>query len=194
GFALVAAGLAVETYASRGAQGAAFPMPGHPEGTPAGVLAGWAVTVLGLALAGPALVHFSGRLLQLARPSAARLLAGRVLMAEARRIGRPLGVVCAVAAGAIAAATLYGDRAGPHPFGPLTGLGAALVMSCTVATLLTAALESRHARAHTTAALVSIGTPMAVLRTAAFLRAAALLAVLTPLTVLIAEVAALPLR
>ncbi|MFE4862940.1 hypothetical protein [Streptomyces sp. NPDC056670] len=194
GFALVAAGLAVETYASRGAQGAAFPMPGHPEGTPAGVLGGWVITVLGLAFAGPALAHFSGRLLQLARPGAARLLAGRVLMAEARRIGRPLGVVSAVASGAIAAATLYGDRAGPHPFGPLTGLGAALVMSCTVATLLTAALESRHARAHTTAALVSLGTPAAVLRTAALLRAAALLAVFTPLTVLVAEVAALPLR
>ncbi|MEU3504992.1 hypothetical protein ABZ726_31200 [Streptomyces hundungensis] len=194
GFALVTAGLAVETYANRGARGSAFPMPGHPEGAPAGVLGGWALTALGLALAGPALAHFSGRLLQLARPGAARLLAGRVLMAEARRIGRPLGVVGAVASGAIAAATLYGDRAGPHPFGPLTGLGAALVMSCTVATLLTATLESRHARAHTTAALLSLGTPPTVLRTATLLRALALLAVFVPLTVTIAEVAAIPLR
>ncbi|MFG3284349.1 hypothetical protein [Streptomyces sp. NPDC048111] len=194
GFALVAAGLAVETYASRGGQGAAFPMPGHPEGTPAGVLGGWALAALGLALAGPALAHFAGRLLQLARPGAARLLAGRVLMAEARRIGRPLGVVGAVACGGIAAATLYGDRAGAHPFGPLTGLGAALVMSCTVATLLTAALESRHARADTTAALLSLGTPVSLLRAAAWLRAAALLVVFVPLTVTIAELAALPLR
>ncbi|MCX5385986.1 hypothetical protein [Streptomyces sp. NBC_00083] len=194
GCALIAVGLAVETYASRGASGSAFPMPGHPEGSPAGLLGGWALTALGLALAGPALAHFSGRLLQLARPGAARLLAGRVLMAEARRIGRPLGVVSAVASAAIAAAALYGDQAGAHPFGPLTGLGAALVMSCTVATLLTAVLESRHARAHTTAALLSLGTPAATLRAAAALRALALLAVFTPLTATIAEAAAFPLR
>ncbi|MGW2814591.1 hypothetical protein [Streptomyces sp. NPDC001415] len=194
GFALIAAGLALETYVSRGGQGHVFPMPGHPESSPAGVLGGWALTAVGLALAGPGLAHFSGRLLQLARPGAARLLAGRILMTEARRIGRPLGVVCAVASGAIAAATLYGDRAGPHPFGPLTGLGAALVMGSTVATLLTAALESRHARAGTTKVLLSLGTPAALLRAAASLRAVALLAVFTPLTVAIAELAALPLR
>ncbi|MFF4187325.1 hypothetical protein ACFYZ9_29440 [Streptomyces sp. NPDC001691] len=194
GFALVAAGLAVETYVSRGRAQAAFPMPGHPEGSPAGVLAGWALTAVGLALAGPGLAHFSGRLLQLARPGAARLLAGRILMTEARRIGRPLGVVCAVASAGIAAGTLYGDRAGPHPFGPLTGLGAALVISCTVATLLTATLESRHARARTTEALLSLGTPATLLRTAATLRAVSLLAVFTPLTLAIAELAALPLR
>lgn len=113
-------------------------------------------------------------------------------MAEARRIGRPLGVVSAVASGAIAAAALYG-RLGPHPFGPLTGLGATLVISCTVATLLTATLESRHARAKTTAALLSLGTPTTLLRAAASLRALALLAVFAPPTVAIGELAALPL-
>ncbi|WP_329462760.1 hypothetical protein [Streptomyces sp. NBC_01431] len=192
GVTLVVAGLAVETYLSRGAGGSAFPTPGHPQGSRAGVLAGWALTALGLAVAGPGLAHFSGRLLQLARPGAARLLAGRVLMAEARRIGRPLGVVSAVASGAIAAAALYG-RPGPHPFGPLTGLGATLVISCTVATLLTATLESRHARAKTTAALLSLGTPTTLLRAAASLRALALLAVFAPPTVAIGELAALPL-
>ncbi|MFI6688730.1 hypothetical protein [Streptomyces sp. NPDC050485] len=193
GVTLVAAGLAVESYLSRGAQDSALPMPGHAQGSPVGVLAGWALTALGLAVAGPGLAHFSGRLLQSARPGAARLLAGRGLMAEARRIGRPLGVVCAVASGAIAAASLYDGR-GPHPFGPMTGLGAALVMSCTVATLLTAALESRHARAETTAALLSLGTPTKLLRGAVALRALALLAVFAPLTLAIAELAALPLR
>ncbi|MFE9374322.1 hypothetical protein ACFYM2_31745 [Streptomyces sp. NPDC006711] len=194
GCVLITAGLAVETYASRGAPGSSFPMPGHPEGSPAGLLGGWALTALGLALAGPALAHFSGRLLQLGRPGAARLLAGRVLMAEARRIGRPLGVVCAVASAVIAAAALYGGRPGPHPSGPLTGLGAGLVMSCTVATLLTATLESRHARAHTTAALLSLGAPAATLRGAAALRTLALLAVFTPVTATIAKLAALPLH
>jgi hypothetical protein len=67
-------------------------------------------------------------------------------------------------------------------------------MSCTVATLLTAALESRHARAETTAALLSLGTPTKLLRGAVALRALALLAVFAPLTLAISELAALPLR
>ncbi|WP_369376007.1 hypothetical protein [Streptomyces sp. cg36] len=193
GISLVTAGLAIETYTSRGTPGSALPMPGHPDSSPAGVLAGWVLTAVGLAVAGPALTHLCGRLLQLARPGATRLLAGRVLMEEARRIGRPLGVVCAVASGTVAAAALYGDEAGPHPFGPLTGLGAALVTGCTVATLLTAALESRHARGETTGALLRLGAPAKLLRASAALRAAALLAVFAPLTWAIAELAALPL-
>ncbi|WP_371654989.1 MULTISPECIES: hypothetical protein [unclassified Streptomyces] len=193
GITLITAGLAMESFASRGTPGSAIPMPGHPDSSPAGVLAGWILTALGLAVAGPALTHLCGRLLQAARPGAARLLAGRVLMEEARRIGRPLGVVCAVASATIAAATLYGDEAGPHPFGPLTGLGAALVTGCTVATLLTAALESKHARGETTAALLRLGTPAKLLRASAALRAAAVLALFGPVTWGIAELAALPL-
>ncbi|MGW6307198.1 hypothetical protein ACWFRQ_12220 [Streptomyces niveus] len=192
GVALTAAGLAVETYASRGGSGAPLPLPGRFEGSPAGVLAGWSLTALGLALAGPGIAHLCGRLLQMLRPGATRLLAGRVLMDEAVRIGRPLGVVCAVISGGFAAAALYGPG-DPRPFGPLTGLGATLVVGCTVATLLTAVLEAKHARTHTTAALVRVGAPTGLLRTAAALRAGALLAVFGPLTWAIAALAAVPL-
>ncbi|MFD7324615.1 hypothetical protein ACFV9D_26545 [Streptomyces sp. NPDC059875] len=192
GVALLAMGLAVETYAGEGGGDGSFPLPGRFDGSPGGVLAGWILTALGLAMAGPGITHWCGRLLQAARPGATRLLAGRVLMDESRRIGRPLGVVCAVASGALAAATLYGSQAGG--FGPLTGLGAALVMACTTATLLTAALESKQCRAHTTEALVRLGAPPTVLRTAALMRAGILLAVFLPLTWLVAELAAMPLR
>ncbi|MFD9029838.1 hypothetical protein ACFVZW_01545 [Streptomyces sp. NPDC059567] len=192
GVALLAMGLAVETYAGEGGGDGAFPLPGRFDGNPGGVLAGWILTALGLAMAGPGITHWCGRLLQAVRPGAIRLLAGRVLMDESRRIGRPLGVVCAVASGALAAATLYGSQAGG--FGPLTGLGAALVMACTTATLLTAALESKQCRAHTTEALVRLGAPPTALRNAALMRAGALLAVFLPLTILVGQLAAVPLK
>ncbi|MFI2413205.1 hypothetical protein [Streptomyces sp. NPDC018947] len=183
GIALLAAGLAIETYAGGSTSPDSLPT--------AGVLVGWTLTALGLALAGPGLTHLCGRLLQAVRPGALRLLAGRVLMEEAGRIGRPLGVVCAVASAAYAAAALY-DTDEP-PLGPLGVLGFLLVAGCTVATLLTAAVEARQTRADTTAALLRLGAPASVLRAAAALRAGALLAVFGPLTLLVAALAALPL-
>ncbi|ALO11326.1 Putative integral membrane protein [Streptomyces venezuelae] len=193
GVALVAVGLAIETYAGRGGSGDGLPLPGSFDGNPAGVLAGWVLTAFGLALAGPGLTYGCGRLLQSVRPGATRLLAGRVLMDESRRIGRPLGVVSAVLSGTLAAAALYASGTGPAAFGPLTGLGAALVMACTTATLLTAALESKQCRTHTTEALLRLGAPPTVLRTAALMRTGALVAVFLPLTWIVAELAALPL-
>ncbi|CAL9597275.1 hypothetical protein [Streptomyces sp. enrichment culture] len=186
GIAVLTAGLTVETYTGN-ATGA--PAPGTAPS--AGVLIGWALTALGLALAGPGLTHLCGRLLQAARPGALRLLAGRVLMEESHRVGRPLGVVAAVAAAAYVTATVY-DGDGPA-FGPLGTLGALLVAGCTVATLLTAAVEARHARADTTDALLRLGAPPATLRAAAAVRAAALLALFGPLVLIVAVLAALPL-
>lgn len=195
GVALLAVGLAVETYASRAGDGSGagsgLPMPGGLAGSPAGVLAGWALTALGLALAGPGLTYLCGRILQAVRPGAVRLLAGRVLQEEARRIGRPLGVVCAVASGAYASVVLY---AGPRPdVGPLTALGALLVAGCAVLTLATAAVEARQARSDTTAALLRLGAPATMLRSSAALRAGALATVFGTLTWLVAELAAVPL-
>ncbi|MCX5400078.1 hypothetical protein [Streptomyces sp. NBC_00102] len=191
GVALTAAGLAVEAYASRGSGGSPFPLPGRLDSTPAGVLAGWVLTATGLALAGPGLTHLCGRLLQSARPGAVRLLAGRVLMDEARRIGRPLGIVCAVVSGAVAAMALY--EPGSRPYGPLTALGAVLVLGCTVASLLTSAIEARQDRARTAENLHRLGARSSVLRSATALRAVALLLVFAPLTWAIAQLAALPL-
>ncbi|WRZ90258.1 hypothetical protein OHB54_14990 [Streptomyces sp. NBC_01007] len=191
GAAVLAAGLAVETYASRSGPAPALALPGGFVGGPAGVLLGWVLTAVGLALAGPAIAYLCGRLLQAVRPGALRLLAGRVLQAEARRIGQPLGVVCAVASGGFAMTTLY---TGARPsFGPLTTLGALLVAGCTLLTLATAAVEAKQARADTTAALLRLGAPSALLRGAAALRAGALFAVFAPLTWAVAELAALPL-
>jgi hypothetical protein len=191
GTALLAVGLAVEAYADRGPDVGGLPLPGGLPTGPAAVLLGWTLTAVGLALAGPGLAHLCGRLLQSARPGALRLLAGRGLMQEAARIGRPLGVVCAVASGAYTMARLY-DPADPS-FGPLTTLGALVVAGCTLATLLTAAVEARQSRADTTAALLRLGAPAKTLRGAAALRTAALLALFVPLTLVVAELAALPL-
>lgn len=186
GVAVLAAGLAVEAYADQAVGGASADPGGG-----AGVLAGWVLTAFGLILAGPGLTHLCGHLLQTVRPGALRLLAGRGLMAEATRIGRPLGVVCAVASGAYAMTALYGGVAAA--FGPLTALGTLQVTGCAVAVLLTAAVEARQSRAVTTDALRRIGAPAQVLRSAAVLRAGALLALFGPLTLVIARLAALPL-
>ncbi|MFF3616431.1 hypothetical protein [Streptomyces sp. NPDC002580] len=191
GAAALAAGLAVETYASRSGPAPELALPGGFVGGPAGVLLGWVLTAVGLALAGPAIAHLCGRLLQAVRPGALRLLAGRVLQAEARRIGQPLGVVCAVASGGFAMTTLY---TGARPaFGPLTTLGTLLVAGCTLLTLATAALEAKQERADTTAALLRLGAPSTMLRGAAALRVGALFAAFAPLTWVVAELAAMPL-
>jgi hypothetical protein len=192
GTAVLAAGLAVEAYASAATTNAPRMPSGLPTG-PAAVLVGWALTAVGLALAGPGLTHLCGRLLQTLRPGALRLLAGRVLMEEATRIGRPLGIVCAVASAGYALAVLHDPAADGRSLGPLTTLGASVVTGCAVATLFTAAVEARQARADTTAALLRLGAPPTVLRGAAALRAGALLAVFGPLTLIVAELAALPL-
>ncbi|MEU6481576.1 hypothetical protein ABZ858_32815 [Streptomyces sp. NPDC047017] len=194
GIAVLAAGFTVEAYAGRTPGAATAPgvtLPGGLAPDSAPVLVGWLLTALGLALAGPGLTHLCGRLLQAVRPGAVRLLAGRVLMEEAGRVGRPLGVTCAVASGAYAVAVPY---QGPMPSpGPLTVLGALLVAGCAVAALFSAAVEARQDRSGTIAALRRLGAPATVLRTAAALRAGALLALFVPLTLAIAHLAALPL-
>ena len=192
GITVIAAGLTVEAYAVRAANGTALAMPSALPTGPAGVLIGWLLTALGLTLSAPGLTHLCGRLLQSARPGALRLLAGRVLMAEAVRLGRPLGIVCAAISGAYAMATLSAPAA-TSAFGPLTTLGVALVTGCTVATLLTAAVESKQARSDTTAALLRLGAPTSILRSAAALRVGVLMAFFGPLTLVVAELAALPL-
>ncbi|MFF9770978.1 hypothetical protein ACF1GT_31120 [Streptomyces sp. NPDC014636] len=179
GVALVTAGLAVQSYA------------GRFDPTPAlAVLCGWLLTGTGLVLAAPGLTHLCGLLLQSTRPGALRLLAGRVLMTEAARIGRPLGVVCAVASAGYAMTALHDGSA--RAFGPLSALGALVVAGSTVATLLTAAVEARQCRADTIAALLRLGAPATMLRGAAALRTVALLALFGPLTLLIAGLSALP--
>lgn len=200
GAALAAIGLAVETFAAvkaadAGRQPALLPLPGALGGNPVGLIGGWLLTALGLVLAGPGLVHLCGRLVATGRPGAVRLLAGRMLQAEAVRIGRPLGVLCAVASGALAAAELYGTApaGGAGVFGPLTALGAAVVMGCATGSALTAAAAARADRVPATEALLQLGASRSFLRSATALRTAALLVVLCPVTWAVGRMAALPL-
>lgn len=175
GVALTACGLGLLAYA-------------RPDG-PAVPAAG-ALIAVGLALAGPGLAYACGTLVQAVRPGALRLLAGRTLQEEASRLGRPLGVLCAVGAAGLTASAGAGA---PAPLGPLTGPAAALVALCAAASLLTAAVESRQCRGAARAALLDLGTPGAVLRTAAGLRAAALLAGCVPLVWGVAQLTSLAL-
>lgn len=193
GAAFIAAGLAAETYASRSPK--PLSLSAVLSNSAPGVLGGWLLTAVGLVLAGPGLAKVCGRILAVGRPGAVRLLAGRVLQEEATRVGRPLGVLCAVAAGGLAAAELYGasPQAGARMFGPLTLLGAGLVVVCVTASALTAAAESRAARGPANAALVRMGAPRRLLRGAALLRAAVVCAVLGALTWAVGQLAALPL-
>ncbi|WP_171170343.1 hypothetical protein [Streptomyces sp. I05A-00742] len=199
GIAVIASGLALVAYVGHAPvpePGRLLALPGQDGGASPGLLGGWLLASLGLVLAGPGLTHWCGVALAAGRPGPVRMLAGRTLQDTATRLGRPLGVLCAVAAGALAAAELYGvawESSGPRPFGPLTGLGAAVVMACATATAITAALDTRQVRSDTTAALLRLGIPGSLLRGAAAVRAAVLIAVLAPLTWVIAELAALPL-
>ncbi|MFE6846046.1 hypothetical protein [Streptomyces sp. NPDC057686] len=178
GIALTACGLAVEAYTGLGGVG----MP-----------AGWALTAVGLSLAGPGLAYACGALVQAVRPGAVRLLAGRTLQEAAPRLGRPLGLLCAVGAGAVTASALR-DRDGfPVPLGPLTGPAFALVVLCAAATLLTCATEVRQGRSGTRATLRDLGTASTVLRTAATLRATALMAVCVPVVWGVAQLTSLAL-
>ncbi|MET7764102.1 hypothetical protein ABZS71_19505 [Streptomyces sp. NPDC005393] len=198
GIALTAAGLALEAYAGSGAPprlDALLSASGRLGGSPPGVVGGWALTAVGLVLAGPGLTHLCGRLLAIGRPGVLRLLAGRVLQQEAGLIGRPVGALCAIGSAAYAAMELYGTGSGPSGsrlYGPLTGLGAALVLMCAATATLTAVLEARSARERTTAALLRLGAPVRLLRGAAALRAMALLVLLAPLTWVVAHLAAMP--
>ncbi|MBI0296918.1 hypothetical protein JBE04_21230 [Streptomyces sp. PRKS01-29] len=198
GIALTAAGLALQAYASGDAPprpDALLAVPGRLGGNPPGVVGGWALAALGLVLAGPGLTHLCGGLLAVGRPGVLRLLAGRMLQQEAGLIGRPVGALCALAAAGYTVIELYGRVSGPsgaHAFGPLTGLGAALVTLCAAATTLTAVVEARSARERTTAALLRLGAPARLLRGAAALRATVLLALLVPLVWVVAHLTAMP--
>ncbi|MEO3766535.1 hypothetical protein [Streptomyces sp. B8F3] len=199
GTALATTGLALGAYAgsfaSAGDDAALkLPLPGGSGDAAPAVVASWALIAAGLILAGPGIVHLCGRLLCALRPGALRLLAGRVLQQEARRVGRPLGALCAVATGGVLCTLVWPDGDDARSLGPLTVLGAALVVGCALATVCMAALESTRARAHTTTALLRLGASPRLLRRAALLRTTIVLTVFAPLAVALGELASLPLR
>ncbi|MBB1252332.1 hypothetical protein H3146_02955 [Streptomyces sp. OF3] len=183
--ALVATGLTVEGYAARDLPGGAGPA----EGMATGVLAGWLLIAAGLVLAGPAATELAGRLLTAWRPGAVRLLAGRVLLADAGRLGGPVGVLTAVAWSALTAALLYGAEL----LGPFTVLGAAVVVGCAVGTVWVTAGRGREERATTSDGLRDLGASVGLLRRAAALRVAVPALLLLPVVLAVAQLATLPL-
>ncbi|MDT0441069.1 hypothetical protein [Streptomyces johnsoniae] len=192
GTALTGAGIALCGYGGNDARdGAAegwLPLPGVLGGTAPGVVGGWLLIAAGIVLAAPGLVYLCGRLLCGGRPGVLRLLAGRTLQGEARRLGCPLGALCAASAALLAALELDGLR----EFGPLGALGTGVVLACALGTVATVADTARADRRSATAALARLGAPRTLLRGAAMLRAATLLGVLVPLTWLAAYLIALP--
>lgn len=189
GVALTAVGLAIEVSAPGGTP---LPLPGGLGSITPAAVGGWIVTTVGMVMAGPGVVHACGRLLAAFRPGALRMLAGRALQEEARRLGRPLGVVSATATAAVAAYHLHQDSG--RPFGPLTSMAAVLIAVCVLATAATAISETKRAREPSTTALRQLGASPALLRTAVALRVGVLLVVVLPLTAVIANLATTPGR
>ena len=178
---------------------------------------GWALAALGLVVAGPGLVHATGRLLAVGHPGAVRLLAGRGLQREAPRVGRPLGALCAVASLLLAAAWTYRSvqtsdvlpgvplPAGLHAprglpglpglpghAGPLTALGGAVVLCCVATGALASLAAVRASRAHRTDVLAGLGAPRGLLRRVALARAVTLAGALVLLVWGMARLAPLP--
>lgn len=195
GAVLCCAGLVLELYAGQWQPS----LPGDTIALPSGLgrvsslmLLGWIVTAAGFVAAGPGLVHLSGHLLAARRPHALRLIAGRGLQSVAARIGRPLSVLCIAGSAGLATARLWNVSVSPR-LGPLSVLGASLVLVCVLGALLTAAAEARGARRATIEALTRLGASAGLLRRATILRLLALLLVFVPVTWLVGELAALPL-
>jgi hypothetical protein len=183
GVALTAVGLAVEATAPEGHE---VPLPSGFSAIPPGVVGGWAITTAGLMLAAPGLVHACGRLLACCRPGAVRLLAGRALQQECRRLGHPLALLTATAAAFLAAYDLH------HRLGPLTTFAAALIAACVLATSALTLLTTHHGRTPTTASLRTLGASPALVRTATTCATATLLTVSLSLVLLVAALSSVP--
>ena len=187
GVALVAVGLSVEVAAPKGE---GLPLPSGLGVIAPAAVGGWIVTTAGMVLAGPGLVHVIGRLLAAYRPGAVRLLAGRTLQHESRRHGRPLGLLCATGAAALSAYTLQsGDG---HRLGPVSVFAFTLIAVCVLATAAVSLNETASSRTEARNALHEVAASPAMLRAALAVRAAALLAVLVPLSFLVAALSTLP--
>lgn len=186
GVALTAVGLAVEVTAPGGHD---VPLPSGLGTIPPVAVGGWIVTTVGMMLAAPGLMHVCGRALAAFRPGALRLLSGRALQQEARRLGRPLGLLCATAAAGLAA---YGPlRDSDHPVGPVSQFATVLVAACVVATTALAVAESQRTRTPATGTLREMGASRVMVRSAAALRVGVLVAVLLPATMAVAALSRL---
>ncbi|MFB7909614.1 hypothetical protein ACFXPX_37815 [Kitasatospora sp. NPDC059146] len=168
---LVVIGAALELIALR--PGA--PADGRPIHLPAGLgttstaaLGGWAGGALGLALLTGPLLAWTGRLLALGRPTPLRLLAGRGLTAQARRLGPPLAVLTLVVA--LVLTTVRYWIGTPDSADALPAVEACLVLGCTVAAVIARLAEVRTDRREITESLLRLGASPRLLFGAVALR------------------------
>ncbi|MBV6701834.1 hypothetical protein [Kitasatospora aureofaciens] len=168
---LAVVGLALELIALR--PGAAE--DGRPVHLPAGLgttsvaaFGGWAASALGLALLTGPLLSWTGRLLALGRPTPLRLLAGRGLTAQARRLGAPLAVLTLVVA--VVLTTIRYWIGTPDSADALPAVEACLVLGCAAAAVAARLAEVRTDRRDVTDALLRLGTSPRLLFGAVALR------------------------
>ncbi|BAJ31039.1 MULTISPECIES: hypothetical protein [Kitasatospora] len=143
-------------------------LPGGLPATSPALLVGWALAALALALWTGPLLALAGLLLALRRPAPLRLLAGRTLAAQARRLGAPLAVLTAVVA-LLLVAWRDGARTGAD-VPALNLVESLLVLACAIAALAARLHELRADRRPALDALDRLGTPPALLTGAAALR------------------------
>ena len=169
---LTVTGIALEAYGLRTGS-AENTRPVHlPAGlgtTDLAALGGWAATALGLALLTGPLLAGAGRLLALARPTPLRLLAGRGLTAEARRLGPPLAVLALTLAVVLTVIRRWAESPGTADL--LPAVEAALLVGCAVAAVLARLAEIRTARQGVTDTLLRLGATPRLLYGAVALRA-----------------------
>ncbi|MER5867631.1 hypothetical protein [Kitasatospora sp. NPDC002040] len=168
---LLVTGLALELYGLRpggSVDGRPVVLPGGLGDTGVPVLVGWTFAALGLALLTAPLLALTGRLLALGRPAPLRLLAGRSLTAEARRLGTPLAVLALAGAAVLAAFRYWIGRPGSSE--ALTNVEGVLVVACALAAVVVRAAEVRSARRDVSSALLRLGAAPGLLFGAAVLR------------------------
>ncbi|MBO1414111.1 hypothetical protein [Streptomyces sp. FH025] len=168
---LVVVGAALELIALR--PGAAE--DGRPIHLPAGLgststaaLGGWAASAFGLALLTGPLLAWTGRLLAVGRPTPLRLLAGRGLTAQARRLGPPLAVL--TLAVAMVLTTIRYWIGTPDSADALPAVEACLVLGCAAAAVVSRLAEVRTDRRDVTGALLRLGAAPRLLLGAVALR------------------------
>ncbi|MEV4556394.1 hypothetical protein AB0K51_05270 [Kitasatospora sp. NPDC049285] len=168
---LLVVGLGLQLYGLRpgaGVDGRTVALPGGLPATSPALLIGWTVTATAVALWTGPLLLVAGRLLALGRPAPLRLLAGRGLAAQSRRLGAPVAVLTAIVVLLLVAARNWADHDTAVP--ALTLVEGILVLACAIAALAARLHELRAARRPTADALDRLGTPPSLLTGAVALR------------------------
>ncbi|MFJ9447240.1 hypothetical protein ACIRRH_36125 [Kitasatospora sp. NPDC101235] len=164
-------GAALELIALRpdaAADGRPIHLPAGLGSTSTAALGGWAASALGIALLTGPLLAWAGRLLALGRPTPLRLLAGRGLTAQARRLGAPLAVLTLTVA--LVLTTVRYWIGTPDSADALPAIEACLVLGCATAAVIVRLAEVRTHRREVTDALLRLGTSPRLLFGAVALR------------------------